>query len=204
MLKIGTTAVCNASKQLGIIHDYLNAPSINKPDEARKEDDARVEKIYLNDHKARIMIIAAASCFEQEIYEIVKSVYATKENSTLKEFIKKIMERKYFAIFDFSDKNKRSINSFYSLFGDEFKNWCKKREEEYNMSENIENFMLLNRLRNRLAHEGYDYNIGYSNEKIYCAFKKACKMLNWLSESLKEFEENKNKSDQINVREELI
>ena len=193
MLQIGTTAVCEASQELGAVYDYLDSLSVNKTHEASEEDTVKIAKSYLNNHKTRIMIIASVSCFEKEIYEIVKSIYATNKNSTLKEFIEKMIEGKYFQIFDFKDENKRSISRFYNLFGEDFKKWCKKREKECDMLENIESFMLLNRLRNRLAHRGYDYNIGYSHESVYQHFEKACEMLNWLSDSLKKFEENENK-----------
>ena len=199
MIQIGTTAVCKASHELGAVYDYLTSLSVTDTNEASEKDTIKIAKDHLNYHKMRIIVISSISFFEQEIYEIIKETYKTNKNSTLEPFIDRITQRKYHQLFEFNTSN---INKFYSLFGEEFKKWCQKKEVEDGMSESIAGFVLLNRLRNKLVHENYNYNIDYNyniegdrNKYLYETFKKACEMLNWLSESLKEFEENKNKSD---------
>ena len=199
MIQIGTTAVCKASHELGAVYDYLTSLSVTDTNEASEKDTIKIAKDHLNYHKMRIIVISSVSFFEQEIYKIIKEAYKANKNSTLEKFINNITQRRYFHLFDFKSNN---INGFYGLFGEEFKEWCQKKEVEDGMSESIAGFMLLNRLRNKLVHEDYNYNIDYNynaegehNKYLYETFEKACKMLNWLSKSLKEFEENKNKDD---------
>ena len=191
MIHIGNTAVCDADRELGKIYKYLDSLHDTESDKSSVED-LKIAKGRLDYHKGRIIVVSAGGFFEQEIYEIIRKTYKTNKSFTLEPFINNITQGKYFQLFDFKSSN---INKFYGLFGEKFKEWCKEREKECNMLENIESFMLLNRLRNLLAHRGYDYDIRYDDKSIYTHFAKACEMLNWLSESLKEFEENKNKSD---------
>ncbi len=192
MIQIGTTAVCKASHELGAVYDYLTSLSVTDTNEASEKDTIKIAKDHLNYHKMRIIVISSISFFEQEIYEIIKETYKTNKNSTLEPFIDRITQRRYHQLFEFNTSN---INKFYSFFGEKFKEWCQKKETEDSMSKFVKSFMLLNKLRNKLVHEGYDYNVEYRSKHLYDAFEESCKMLNWLSESLKEFEENKNKSD---------
>ena len=145
--------------------------------------------------KPRIVVFSAVSYFEQEVYSIIKNIYKTNKNSTLEKFITKVTERKYYIFFNIKSDTK-NINSFYSLFGDEFKKHCIERENEDGMSDAVKSFLLLNRLRNKLAHEGYNHNIeNYSDEKLYGDFKASCEMLNWFANLINEFEESKRKID---------
>ena len=187
MIQIGKTFVCDASRELGKIYKHLDSLPDAEDDESGLLKNA---KGHLDYHKRRIIVISAVGFFEQEIYKIIKETYKTKNNPTLTPFIKSITRRRYYHLFKFDSNN---INTFYSFFGEKFKEWCQKKEAEDDMSEFVKNFMLLNKLRNRLAHEGYDHNIEHNSEYLYKIFKNACKMLNWLSESLKEFEKTENR-----------
>ena len=66
---------------------------------------------------------------------------------------KKALSRQYHTLFDWKGKN---ANSFFGLFGEEFKEFAKlKVKDDDNLNVGIKNFLELGHLRNQLAHDNY-------------------------------------------------
>lgn len=103
---------------------------------------------------AKILLLACASYFETKIANVVLDTLDTKNCSLTHSFVsKKALSRQYHTLFDWKGKN---ANSFFGLFGEEFREFMKKKviaDEILNKS--IKDFLELGHLRNQLAHDNY-------------------------------------------------
>ena len=77
-------------------------------------------KIVADDNLKKVLLLSAASYFEDEIKDIILSFVEknSNDNSMIKSFVKnKAVERQYHTYFDWGTGN---ANRFFSLFGEEF------------------------------------------------------------------------------------
>jgi len=102
----------------------------------------------------KVALLACASYFETKIINIVLCMLETNNCELTSNFIeKKALSRQYHTLFDWKGKN---ANSFFSLFGQSFKEFMKSKvEKDDQLSMAIKNFLELGNLRNKLAHDNY-------------------------------------------------
>jgi hypothetical protein len=103
---------------------------------------------------AKILLLACASYFETRIANVVLDTLDTKNCSLTHSFIsKKALSRQYHTLFDWKGKN---ANSFFGLFGEDFREFMKKRvTEDESLKNSIKDFLELGHLRNQLVHDNY-------------------------------------------------
>ena len=165
-------------------------------------------------HKKRIIVVAATSYFEEQITNTIHKIYEKLNDAVLAEhFFKTLFARKYHGLFDFERikeeadfyPNVKKINYFFKYFGKNFDDWLKehyiktvkKKWEARNpkgekILHSIECFLLLNSIRNKIVHGGYNAvdSIIHAkgSEKFYNNFINACNFINWLPWAIEESE----------------
>jgi hypothetical protein len=118
----------------------------------------------LNRHFKKNLILSAASYFEHELQSILVDFVskASNTNSKIVSFFKrKAIGMQYHTYFSWGEKNApdrpgKNANTFFSLFGDDFKNEC---EQEIKANEDLDNsiksFLEIGHLRNILVHSNF-------------------------------------------------
>ena len=103
---------------------------------------------------AKILLLASASYFEKKITNVILDTLDTKNCILTYNFLsKKALSRQYHTLFDWEGNN---ANSFFGLFGQEFKKFMKKKVEgDLILHKAIKDFLELGKLRNQLAHNDY-------------------------------------------------
>jgi hypothetical protein len=103
---------------------------------------------------AKVYLLACASYFEQKLTSVVLESLSTKDCVLTHSFIsKKALARQYHTLFDWKGNN---ANSFFGLFGDNFRDYVKKEIiNNEDLAISIKNFLELGQLRNKLAHDNY-------------------------------------------------
>lgn len=123
----------------------------------------------------KVLMLTAASFFETVITDKIKDFVDKKSNSN-KSIIsftsKKAIERQYHTYFDWDKKN---VNSFLGLFGEEFKeDFSKIIGEDEDLEKGIKNFLEIGRVRNELVHKNFGiYTIDVNAKDVYEKYKSA-------------------------------
>ena len=135
----------------------------------------------------KILIIVAASYFENEVIGIIKNFvkFNSNNNVLISTFIsKRALERRYHELFDWESKN---ANKFLGFFGDDFRKECDediKRDEELNKA--IKDFMETGEIRNKLIHKNFGiYTIDITSDEIYSKYKSSINFVEFLKEKFK-------------------
>lgn len=103
--------------------------------------------------QAKVVILASASYFESRLVSIVlKSLNSNNCQLTDNFIAKKALARQYHALFSWESKN---ANHFFSLFGDKFKSFMLNKTTDNILRSEIESFLEIGNLRNKLAHNNY-------------------------------------------------
>lgn len=181
-----------------IIHSlYKEADDIidqlNKSGEISSSSDARR-------HFTKIFILAAASYFEDQIQKILVSFAAkcSSNNKYLVSFIRnKAINLQYHTYFNWGEKNNpdkpgKNANTFFSLFGPEFKKMiCDDIKDKSDIQESILCFIELGHMRNILVHSNFaSYNnISKTLEEFYTLFNEANKFVIYLEKTLLSLDE---------------
>jgi len=133
--------------------------------------------LTIQQNAAKLIILGAASEFEVSLCDIVRrfTKKATKGNPHIESFVeKKGIARQYHTWFDWDKKN---ANSFYALFGDEFKRtMTEKVKEDVEFDECVKKFLEVGQTRNLLIHNNFTtYNLNKTPKEayeLYCEAKK--------------------------------
>lgn len=149
----------------------------------------------LNKHFKKILILSSASYFESEIHNIllecVKRI--TNNDSRIINFLKKkAISHQYHTLFSWGEKNEpskpgKNANSFFALFGDDFKTLAAKEvENDGELGKAIVAFLELGHLRNILVHSNFaSYNLDTkTTEEIYALYKASLCFLSYLKQKL--------------------
>ena len=128
------------------------------------------------------LILSAASYFEDTITKIL-SAHAKKysSNSLVPNFIiRKALKRQYHTFFNWDGSN---ANAFFSMFGDDFANQCKKDiENDAQLSVNIKSFIEIGKRRNELVHLNYaEYTIEETIDYYYDKYKEGLKFVYYIT-----------------------
>ncbi|MBP0016351.1 MAG: hypothetical protein J7647_02190 [Cyanobacteria bacterium SBLK] len=121
------------------------------------------------------LLLAAASYFETQVTQILTDLVRTwgNNNVLLNEFVRnKAIAREYHKLFKWDGKN---ANSFFALFGKEFKSHMEKLvKNDPELEKSIKAFLEVGNERNRLVHKNYgNYNLEKTSEEIYQLYQKA-------------------------------
>lgn len=141
---------------------------------------------YASDNFRKVLIIAAASEFEEEIKNLIInfSKNSSEDDKRLVSFVKIMgVERHYHTYFDWSRDN---AGRFLRLFGDEFKNAATtKIESDAKLTEAVKSFMEIGRERNILLHENYStIYLQKTADEYYELYKKALLFIEFLKKEL--------------------
>jgi hypothetical protein len=143
-------------------------------------------KIVADDNLKKVLLLSAASYFEDEIKDIILSFVEknSDDNLMIKSFVKnKAVERQYHTYFDWNAKN---ANKFFSLFGEEFKNRAEEDvKDNSDLKKPILAFLEIGNLRNELVHGNFAvFPIEKTVEEIYDLYRLAHKFIDYLSSKL--------------------
>lgn len=143
-------------------------------------------KIVADDNLKKVLLLSAASYFEDEIKDIILSFVEKNSgnNPMINSFVKnKAVARQYHDYFDWNAKN---ANRFFSLFGEEFKKQASgdvKGNSE--LEESIRAFLEIGNLRNELVHGNFAvFPIEKTVKEIYELYRLAHKFIDYLSSKL--------------------
>ena len=140
----------------------------------------------------KTLALSAASYFEDELRNLLLRFVDEKSNSNelLINLVRnKAIARQYHTFFDWRGKN---ANSFFSLFGDEFRQSAiEDVKEDDELGESIKAFLDLGNTRNELAHLNFaNMELNKTAEEVYGQFKNAQRFLEYIGKKLNEFNKN--------------
>lgn len=129
----------------------------------------------LDDIARKTVLVSAASYFETTLTNAVHSfcVECSNKNTLVPSIVRaKAINRQYHTWFSWESNN---ANSFFSLFGDDFKNYMSERiSKDDNLEESIRAFMEIGRERNRLIHGDFStFQLEKTAEEIHGLYEKA-------------------------------
>jgi hypothetical protein len=130
---------------------------------------------YIQDVYKKVLLLSAASFFEAKISDILLrfAKTAAKDDFRVVSLIeKKIIERQYHTFFNWDGNN---TNTFWSLFGEEFKTSVRKRIDKSDNCKQAElDFLDLGRRRNLLVHKNFsEFDIDITIDDIYRKYESA-------------------------------
>lgn len=149
----------------------------------------------VNRYFKKVIALSSASYFEHRIQELLVQFVTreTKNNQlAISFFKKKAIGMQYHTYFTWGEKNDpnqpgKNANSFFSLFGDEFK---KQADAEIKASENLtaatKAFLEIGHLRNILVHSNFAaYNIDNKTaDEIFLLYTKALPFVEYIERKL--------------------
>lgn len=138
----------------------------------------------------KTLALSAASYFEDEIRTILMKFVDDKSNSNtlLNSFVRnKAIARQYHTFFDWRGKN---ANTFFSLFGDEFKQSAiEDIKADVDLEKAIKAFLDLGNTRNELAHLNFaNIELDKTAEEVYLQFQQARKFITFVDAKLNKFQ----------------
>jgi hypothetical protein len=150
----------------------------------------------VNKYFKKVIVLSSGSFFEHKIQEMLVQfvVRETNNNSlAINFFKKKAIGMQYHTYFSWGEKNKpdkpgQNANSFFSLFGDDFK---KQVEDEIKRSVELEtavkSFLEIGHLRNILVHSNFAaYDIeNKTADEIFQLYKNGLPFISYIESKLK-------------------
>ncbi len=150
----------------------------------------------VNKYFKKVIILSSASYFEHQIQEILIEFVSreTKQNQkAISFFKKKAIAMQYHTYFNWGEKNRiekpgNNANSFFSLFGSDFK---KDVELEINADEDLENsiksFIEIGHLRNILVHSNFAaFNLdNKTTAEVFELHQKGIKFVEFIRDKLR-------------------
>lgn len=143
----------------------------------------------VKDLYSKTLLLSIASYFESELTKIV--LEHVKEvaghGSLVAELVKsKAINRQYHTWFEWGGKN---ANSFFALFGENFKKYANKCvEDDSQLEQSIKHFLSLGADRNRLVHKDYaNFSLDKTSDEIYKNYESACYFIEWFIKAIKAY-----------------
>jgi len=149
----------------------------------------------LNKNFKKILILSSASYFESEIYKIIINCVTQTTNSDpriINLLKKKAITQQYHTYFTWGDKDdpskiNKNANTFFALFGDEFKSTAQKEvKENIELESSINSFIEIGHLRNILVHSNFAaYQLdNKTTEEIYQLYKNSFIFIDYIKKKL--------------------
>lgn len=149
----------------------------------------------VNKYFKKVIILSSASYFEHRIKELLVGFVMQKSNNDVRVvnfFKKKAIGMQYHTYFNWGEKDNpdkpgKNANTFFSLFGEDFK---KKTEEQIKVSpqlnDSIKAFMEIGHLRNILVHSNFAaYNLdNKTTEEIVTLYKTGLSFIDFIQQIL--------------------
>jgi coenzyme F420-reducing hydrogenase alpha subunit len=140
-------------------------------------------KILFDATFKKTLLLSAASYFEEEICKMVQEFVerATQNDKYIVALVKKkAIERQYHTYFQWDGNN---ANTFFSLFGEEFKEKLKKEiDTDEILKSSVKAFLELGATRNKLVHLNFaSYPLDKTAEEIFTLYKTALVFINFLN-----------------------
>ena len=147
----------------------------------------------LNDNFRKTLLLCAASHFEFRITSDVVSFCAevAMGNTLVPSLVKnKAVSRQYHTWFDWNSPN---ANTFYSMFGDDFKTHMSDlMKADANLAKSVSDFLELGRERNRLVHQDYgSFFLEKTAEEIFRVYASALMFVEFVPKALRDFSAKK-------------
>lgn len=112
------------------------------------------------DLSRRILLISAANSFERHLCRFIPNIFGNSDENIIYHFIsKQALSRKYHTLFKWEQETEnKKANSFYSLFGGNFKNEIRgKIDSVQDLKKGENDFITLGNERNQIAHQGVKF-----------------------------------------------
>lgn len=134
-------------------------------------------------HFRKSLLLSAASFFETRVREIIIRFVTSKScgcNEVISFVKNKAIERQYHTYFDW--KTAKNANTFFSLFGDEFKNIAVAEiNGTVELQEGMVAFLEIGKDRNTLIHENFaSFPLEKTSLELYEMYQKAQKFVDYL------------------------
>jgi hypothetical protein len=142
-----------------------------------------------DDTYRKSLLLSIASYFETKLSRIVLEFVEdqTCDKHIVVSLVKsKAISRQYHTWFNWDGNN---ANSFFALFGAEFKESVSKVvKENRQLDDSIKSFLELGRDRNRLVHQDYaNFPLEKTSGEIYKSYQSALFFIDWLPAALREY-----------------
>lgn len=146
-----------------------------------------------DNHFRKVLLLSAASFFESSIKENLIQFFEGQfsDGEVIIEFIRhKAIERQYHTYFDWS---RRNANSFFALFGSDFKDFMSEEiKSDPRLESAIAAFMEIGEVRNQLVHQNFAvYPIEKTMDEIYELYRSVVNFVNLFPEKLQKYVERK-------------
>lgn len=149
----------------------------------------------VNKYFKKVIVLSSASYFEHRIQETLINFVKQETNNNsraLNFFKKKAIGMQYHTYFSWGEKDNpdkpgRNANTFFSLFGDDFKKDAESRiKSSTDLEEAMRSFLEVGHLRNILVHSNFAaYNLdNKTTEEIVSLYKKGLPFIDFLEEIL--------------------
>ena len=159
----------------------------------------------LNKNFRKVLLLSAGSYFEHKVTSILSDFARSKSNDDrIVNFLEKqAISGKYHQLFDWGKKDKpdepgKSANTFFKLFGENFKaqidteikvvstDTPEEKENREKIKSSMEAFIEIGHLRNILVHSNFaDYNYDQkTTDEIFQLFQKAEPFIEYLQRKL--------------------
>lgn len=139
----------------------------------------------VSDTFRKVLVLSIASFFEQRVKDLLfRFVVHNTASEIIPEFVKnKALERQYHTFFNWEAKN---ANSFFGLFGSEFKAICQEKiGNDEKLNEAVRSFLELGHTRNQLVHMNFaSFQLPKSDEEYYVLYKNAALFVDFLEDLL--------------------
>ncbi|MBH0109175.1 hypothetical protein I6E81_03240 [Salinibacterium sp. NG22] len=124
---------------------------------------------------SKALLLAGASELEVDVTRIIEDYFSevTSNNSTATAFVAKAaLARRYHSFFQWDGNN---INSFFALFGPDFKEYASKLVgKNSDLEKNIRGFLRIGSERNLLVHGNFAaYSLTLTSDEIYRLYTEA-------------------------------
>ena len=146
-------------------------------------------RAFLDDNFRKILLLSAASYFEDRMTEAVKSFVSSSTNKhplIISLVSRKAIDRQYHTWFDW---NARNANKFFSLFGRDFLQFMKRKiRRDRDLNKSIMSFIEIGRERNRLVHQNFGaFTLEKTSMEIYDLFQGAQRFVDLFPDTFIEF-----------------
>lgn len=140
-------------------------------------------KIQFDTTFKKTLLLSVASYFEEEICKMIQQFVeqVSQNNQYVVSLVKKkAIERQYHTYFQWGCNN---ANSFFSLFGQDFKDTLTKEiNNDETLKSSVKAFLELGETRNKLVHLNFaSYPLDKTAEEIYRMYQDSLVFVNFLS-----------------------
>jgi len=133
------------------------------------------------------ILLSAASYFEKEISETViefAKVHSDNDELVVSIIKQKAVSRQYHTYFQWDGS--KNANTFFSLFGDDFKNkMSQKLKEDPKLEESVKAFYQIGQERNKMVHQNFaEIVLDKTAEEIYKLYQTALYFIDTIKSEL--------------------